>query len=178
MVAIDRLKNAINNSSELSERGENRKALTLLDDEIANAVGENKSIWVRTLSRHASAIADQMGDLDLVRQYREQCLTHDPDNPLTLLSVAEVLDRVCNTDRLSAAHPRIIMLHHPKGDDSVESHPFGFAQGRLLRTERARMGHLGYEFVRQGSKTNSKSKSKAADRSVRSTRAAALAKLP
>jgi hypothetical protein len=48
MVAIDRLKNAINNSSELSERGENRKALTLLDDEIANAVGENKGIWVRS----------------------------------------------------------------------------------------------------------------------------------
>jgi hypothetical protein len=93
MVAIDRLKNAINNSSELSGRGENRKALTLLDDEIANAVGENKSIWVCTLSRHASAIADQMGDLGLVRQYREQCLAHDPDNPLTLLSVAEVLDR-------------------------------------------------------------------------------------
>jgi hypothetical protein len=26
-------------------------------------------------------------------------------------------------------------------DAALESHPFGFAQGRLLRTERARMGH-------------------------------------
>ncbi|HSY64350.1 MAG TPA: hypothetical protein VK829_07110 [Terriglobales bacterium] len=93
MVAIDRLKNAINNSSELSERGQNRKALTLLDDEIAHAVGENKNIWVCTLSRHASVIADQMGDLGLVRRYRELCLAHDPDNPLTLLGLAEVLDR-------------------------------------------------------------------------------------
>jgi hypothetical protein len=78
MVAIDRLKNAINNSSELSGRGENRKALTLLDDEIANAVGESKSIWVCTLSRHASAIADQMGDLGLVRQIASNALLMIP----------------------------------------------------------------------------------------------------
>lgn len=34
-----------------------------------------------------------MGDLGLVRRCREQCLSHDADNPLTLLSLAEVLDR-------------------------------------------------------------------------------------
>ncbi len=93
MVAIDRLRNAINNSSKLSERGESRKALILLDDEIAHAVSENKNIWVCTLSRHASVIADQIGDLGLVRRYREQCPAHDPDNPLTLLGLAEVMDR-------------------------------------------------------------------------------------
>ena len=48
---------------------------------------------MRTLSRHASAIADQTGGLALVRRYREQCLAHDPDNPLALVSLAEVLDR-------------------------------------------------------------------------------------
>jgi hypothetical protein len=93
MAAIDRLKWVINHSSELSEQGNHPKALELLDHEMADAVRESKDIWVRTLSRHASAIADQTGDLGLVRRYREQCLAHDPDNPLTLLSLAEVLDR-------------------------------------------------------------------------------------
>jgi hypothetical protein len=93
MAAIDRLRRVINQSSELSKQGNNPKALELLDHEIADAVRESKDIWVRTLSRHASAIADQTGDLGLVRRYREQCLAHDPDNPLTLLSLAEVLDR-------------------------------------------------------------------------------------
>jgi hypothetical protein len=93
MAAIDRLKRVINQSSELSKQGNNAKALELLDDEIAHAIRESRGIWVCTLSRHASAIADQMGDLGLVRRYREQCLAHDPDSPLTLLSLAEVLDR-------------------------------------------------------------------------------------
>jgi hypothetical protein len=93
MAAIDRLKRVINKSSELSKQGNNSKALELLDDEIAHAVRESRGIWVCALSRHASAIADQTGDLGLVRRYREQCLAHDSDNPLTLLSLAEVLDR-------------------------------------------------------------------------------------
>jgi hypothetical protein len=93
MAAIDRLKGIINESSELSKQGNNSKALDLLDDEIALAIRQSRGTWVCTLSRHASVIADQMGDLGLVRRYREQCLAHDPDNPLTLLSLAEVLDR-------------------------------------------------------------------------------------
>ena len=93
MVTSDRLKRVINQSSELSKQGNHPEALQLLDDEIAHAVRESRGIWVCTLRRHASAIADQMGDLGLVRRYREQCLAHDPDHPLTLLSLAEVLDR-------------------------------------------------------------------------------------
>jgi hypothetical protein len=34
-----------------------------------------------------------MADLGLVRRYREQILAHDTDNPITLSTVAEVLDR-------------------------------------------------------------------------------------
>lgn len=93
MAAIDRLRTVIDQSSELSKQGKNPKALELLDDEIARAVRESRGVWASTLSRHASAIADQMGDLGLVRRYREQCLAHDPDNSLTLLSLAEVLGR-------------------------------------------------------------------------------------
>jgi tetratricopeptide (TPR) repeat protein len=90
---IDLLKRTINESSELSKRGENQRALKLLDDAIAEAIRENRSIWVCTLSRHASVIADEMGDLHLVRRYREQCLVRDPDNPFTLSSLADVLHR-------------------------------------------------------------------------------------
>jgi hypothetical protein len=93
MAAIDRLKRVINKSSELSKQKKNPEALELLDGEIAHAVRESRGIWACALSRHASAIADQTGDLGLVRRYREQCLAHDPDNLLTLLSLAEVLDR-------------------------------------------------------------------------------------
>ena len=98
MIPVDRLRSAINDSSELSKLGENQRALKLLDDEIAKAIRENRSVWVCVLSRHASVIADQMGDLRLVRQYREQVLAHDPDNPLTLLSLADVLSRQGEND--------------------------------------------------------------------------------
>src|SRR6266478_5254406 len=76
MAAIDRLKRVIDQSSELSKQGNNPNALELLDDEIAHAVRESRGIWVSTLSRHATAIAYQLGDLGLVRRYREQCLAH------------------------------------------------------------------------------------------------------
>jgi hypothetical protein len=36
---------------------------------------------------------------------------------------------------------RVLALKNPKGLAAVESHPFGFAQGRLLGTKRPRMGH-------------------------------------
>jgi tetratricopeptide (TPR) repeat protein len=93
MAEIDLLKRVINDSSELTKRGENQAALRLLDDAIEEAVRDNRSLWVCTLSRHASAIASEMGDLRLVRRYREQCLIRDPDNPLALFSVADILRR-------------------------------------------------------------------------------------
>jgi Tfp pilus assembly protein PilF len=93
MSAINRLKRAVNESSHLSKRGEHLKALKVLDDAIAEAVKENRPVWICVLSRHASVLADQMGDLALVRAYSEQCLRHDPDNPLALLGLADVLHR-------------------------------------------------------------------------------------
>ena len=79
-------------------------------------------------------------------------------------------------------HPKIMCYANPKGDGSLESRPFGFAQGRLLRTERARMGHPRARVrptkVKIENKVKVKIKTRAADRNVRSTRAAAFAKLP
>jgi len=93
MKEIDQLKRTVNESSELSKKGEHLKALRLLDAAIAQAVQENRSLWVRVLSRHASALADDMGDLQLVRRYREQCLAEDPKNPMALSSLANVLQK-------------------------------------------------------------------------------------
>ena len=38
---------------------------------------------------------------------------------------------------------------NPKRETVVESHPFGFAQGRLLRKGRARMGHPRGELAQE-----------------------------
>lgn len=93
MSEIDLLKSAVNESSQLSTCGEHLKALKVLENAIAEAIRENRPVWIRVLSRHASVLADEMGDLGLVRQYREQCLAHDPDNPLALCALADVLHR-------------------------------------------------------------------------------------
>jgi hypothetical protein len=91
---IDTLNRAINQSSEMSRLGQNQSALKLLDDSIADAIHKNKIGWIRTLSRHAAAIASHIGDVNLVKHYCEQCLTHDPDNPSMLFSLADALQRL------------------------------------------------------------------------------------
>src|SRR5690242_19005727 len=92
MAALDQVKLAIRESSELSRRGENLRALALLDDALASFSScEDASRFLCILARHASVMAEQLGDLRLVRKYREQVLVHDPDNPLALLSLAETL---------------------------------------------------------------------------------------
>jgi hypothetical protein len=55
---------------------------------------------------------------------------------------------------------------NPERDGTVESHPFGFArgfgkkQGRLLRTERARMGHPRFSCSSEKIKGKGKIKSR------------------
>ena len=90
---LDEVKRIIDESSELSKHGKDQDALKLLDNAITSAVRENHVRWVTILSRHASAIADHSGDLRLAREYRERCAAHEPDNPLTLSSLADVLHR-------------------------------------------------------------------------------------
>lgn len=91
---LDRVKKIVNDSSELSKQGEDGEALELLDDAMAEAAGENHVRWASLLSRHASVIAEHMGDLRLVRQYREGCAGREPENPLTLSGLADILHRL------------------------------------------------------------------------------------
>ena len=97
-MSTDELKQTINESSEMSKRGDNTLALRLLDSAIEQATTQEQHLSVRVLTRHASAIADSIGDLPAVRKYREQCLSHDPENPITLASLADVLQRQGETE--------------------------------------------------------------------------------
>ena len=90
---LDLVKRTIDKSSELSKQGKDGDALKLLDDAIADAVHKDQARWVGVLSHHASAIAEHIGDLPRARGYRERGASHEPDNPLTLSSLADILHR-------------------------------------------------------------------------------------
>ena len=93
MPEMSLLKQAIAESNRLSKRGAHEEALDVLDRAIAEAAREGHNTWVQILSRHASALADEAGDLQLVRRYREQCLALDSESPLALSSLADILRR-------------------------------------------------------------------------------------
>lgn len=93
MLTTDWLKRAVNDSSELSKQGSNDEALRLLDGSIQTALGANKINWVQTLCRHASVIADSVGDLASVRRYRELAVQHAPNDAQNLYGLADVLSR-------------------------------------------------------------------------------------
>jgi tetratricopeptide (TPR) repeat protein len=98
MVDLDLLKDAIGQSNELWERGQHHEALKILDDCIAKAIQENRAVWVKILSMHASVISEAMGDLGLVGRYCEQVLAYEPENALALFKLADVLFRHRQTD--------------------------------------------------------------------------------
>jgi hypothetical protein len=54
MSDLEQLKHVIRQSSELSKLGEDEKALALIDDVLAQAVRENRVMWVRIWSKNSS----------------------------------------------------------------------------------------------------------------------------
>ena len=99
MAKIDALKRIVQDSTELSKAGEPRQALKLLDESIEEAIREQRPGWVRVLSRHASVIADSVGDLQRARYYCEQVLSHAPESPGALYALADVLFREGETEK-------------------------------------------------------------------------------
>ena len=88
---FDRLTGAVNGSVELWKLGQWQKALTLLDDAIAETIqegGDCRSII--TLCHHAAVICRSSGDLISVKRYYEQSLQHSPENPWALHGLAQV----------------------------------------------------------------------------------------
>jgi hypothetical protein len=99
MHTLDDVKRVIQISSDLSQKGQDAAALRLLDESIAEVLKCNNRHWMRILSRHASVIADRLGDLTLVRHYREQTLTYSEDDPVALYGLADILFRQGETDK-------------------------------------------------------------------------------
>src|SRR5512146_760881 len=74
------LKRRVRDSSELSKAGRANAALELLTVSIHTALKANRLNWAQTLCRHASAIADSIGDLASVRLYRGLAVQHAPND--------------------------------------------------------------------------------------------------
>jgi hypothetical protein len=98
MADLDLLKDAVDQSTKLWMSGQHREALELLDKWIARAKSEDRDIWVKVLSMHACLISDSINDLGRTKQYCEDVLAREPDNPLALSALADVLFRQGETD--------------------------------------------------------------------------------
>jgi hypothetical protein len=85
-----RYRDAMTASTRLMEQNNNEGALRLLDGAIAMAISENENRWVLTLSHHAAAISNLLGNLSRVKHYYERSLEFNPENPRALAGLADV----------------------------------------------------------------------------------------
>jgi hypothetical protein len=72
------------------QEDDNEGALRILDEAIKAAANENASRCLLTLCHHAAVIAEFLGNLTLVRDYYQQSLTFNPENPAALPGLADV----------------------------------------------------------------------------------------
>jgi hypothetical protein len=82
---------------ELESRGEQRSAMKLLDDLMAEEVPE-RSLRIRYLAPLATTTALAIGDLLLVKHYCELRLANDPDDVQALYGMADCLVKQRNPD--------------------------------------------------------------------------------
>jgi tetratricopeptide (TPR) repeat protein len=90
MTEINQFRQAMTSSTKLMREGLNEQALGLLDEAIVEAVRQQDILWIRMLSRHASVVANFLGNFHLERQYHEQSLAVSPEDPLALYGLAKV----------------------------------------------------------------------------------------
>jgi tetratricopeptide (TPR) repeat protein len=116
---LDLVTQAIDQSTGLWKKGQHSEALKLLDESIAQAEKENRPISVKVLSMHASVISGSVGDLELVKQYCERVLSHEPENALALYSLADVLFRQGKTGQAMrcAAKSYALVAHSSSKED-------------------------------------------------------------
>lgn len=72
------------------EHNEHQEALKLLDESIAEAIRERQISWIRTLCHHAAVISNFMGNSQLEKQYCEQSLVFNAENPRALYGLAKI----------------------------------------------------------------------------------------
>jgi tetratricopeptide (TPR) repeat protein len=85
-----RYRDAMSASTKLIQKDDNEGALRLLDDAIAMAMREQENQWVLTLSHHAAVLANFLGDPEREKNYYQESLSFNPENPSALLGLAKV----------------------------------------------------------------------------------------
>jgi hypothetical protein len=65
---------------DLAKDGQPNEALRILDDAIAQAIEEERGMWVGILCRHATVLAHAKGDIRREIQYSEQALPYADDH--------------------------------------------------------------------------------------------------
>jgi hypothetical protein len=86
---------------ELTRRGEQRRALRLLDDLMAESVPE-KNLRIRHLAPLATATARSIGDLHLAKHYCEMRLANDSEDAMALYGMADCLVQEGNSNQAKA----------------------------------------------------------------------------
>jgi tetratricopeptide (TPR) repeat protein len=89
---------AIDESMSLLKVGERAQALNILDSAIAQAIEENRSTWVRTLSGVAEVVAHVLGDRIREISYRKQALPYCKDYRFAAYNFAQLLLRAGQFD--------------------------------------------------------------------------------
>jgi Tfp pilus assembly protein PilF len=90
MTEISPFRDAITKSTKLTGEGSYDQSFKILDDAIAEASGQNNTLWMLTLCHHAAIIAKFAGDVQRERKYYEKSLSSSPENPRALFGLAKV----------------------------------------------------------------------------------------
>ncbi len=137
MAALDDLKDAVNESTELWKNGQKGEALELLDQRITKARRENLDVWVKVLAMHASGLSQSTGDFESASRYCKQVLSFEPENALALFRMADVLRKQGKSDEAEAyakrSHSLVAASDTKEGKDLLE----------LLIKEWPQFGQLG-----------------------------------
>jgi hypothetical protein len=92
MGEVNRFRYAMIGSVDLAQQGKDREALRLVDEAIAEAIREQQILWIRTLCQQAAVISYHLRDQQPVKQYYEQSLASDSENPEALYGLAKLAD--------------------------------------------------------------------------------------
>jgi tetratricopeptide (TPR) repeat protein len=116
-----RYRDAVTESTKLTQQSQNEEALRLLDDAIAIAMSENENRWVLTLSHHAAVISNFLRNFSREKHYYEKSLEFNPENPIALYGLAEVALKQGQTD-LAKQYAKRSYDATVQGDDEMAKH--------------------------------------------------------
>jgi hypothetical protein len=102
MSDISKLKAVVKDSGELSSAGRLDDALNLINVVMADAEGRGEIMWLRTLSRHASAMCRSLGNLTMARHYIERLVQCDPSSAMARFALAEIMLRQGEAEQAKA----------------------------------------------------------------------------